>query len=114
MFDIYLTENRSDSTLKNVINFLDEDAADFFNCSQIHWIQDKTDINLPFAVSSNFKFKGEYQGKTLEFPIRIAKSTNHKCIRCFKYLAEQENSICPFCMTFLPKDFDLANALKSM
>lgn len=113
MFDLYLTVDDSDLRLKELIGSLGKDAPDFFKCSRLQLLNPKEKPNYDYAAMSSFKFKGDLLDAPAEVPISIFKSRMHKCIRCFKYLANQENSICPICIPYLPKNSDIARTAKS-
>ncbi len=114
MFEIFLYLGEDDASIKELLDFLGEDIHDFFRCTRVNVLKPREVPEFQYAATSSFKFKGKYLDKPIDLPIKIYRSQKHKCIRCFKYLAEDENQICPYCKTYLPEDFDISKALKSM
>jgi len=114
MFEIYFEISEKDAALKDLFDFLGDDIHDFFKCTRVNFLKPKEVPQLHYAPTSSFKFKGKYTNAEIELPIKIYRSDKHKCIRCFKYTADEENQICPYCKTYLPEDFDISKALKSM
>jgi len=103
-FEVHFILGQEKGPADILIDFLKDDLEDFLKCSKVK-IYRVTDRIPPmdYAALSSFKHKGKFQDTKFEVQLKIYKIDQFKCIRCHKYLSEEENEICRNCQSYLPK-----------
>ncbi|EAR89275.2 isoleucyl-tRNA synthetase protein (macronuclear) [Tetrahymena thermophila SB210] len=95
-----------DELFSKEYSILEETCIDeldsFIGAGQVKVHTLKENQEYPHNSISTFKFKTNYlSNEKLSYTIKIYLSENFKCIRCHKYTAIYENTICPHCITYL-------------
>jgi len=110
LFEVHFIVERQVAAL-TLLKFLEGDLVDFFKCSKVVIVTNSDEEpEMKYTPLSSFKHRGKYQDAKLDFYIKIYKTSQHKCVRCFKYVNEAENQICGNCQGFLPKEAELPGA----
>ena len=101
MFEVHFVITKLSTQAYRLLAYLESDLEDFFKCSKVLIVKDGEEPEMKYAALSAFKYKGTIDGVKVELPVSIFRRMEHKCVRCHKYVNEEEGQVCGGCQEYI-------------